>query len=290
MRRHYLNLTNGLEALSELLAAGETYSFLRIRSTTVERLDWHLLLVEELGADLLMHLALGHECVVHDRGTLRLLSKTLYHAVPLVKYVLTRRWYNEHAAEAEVVSLGPRGGQAPDRRAEFKEIYAAVVEAPSPEGARVRSMLDYFGRYRSGGVVRLTTSGGSTTHDGDRLYYWRLSEQAWPGRAPCPDRIMQTFVRALERVQDPIPEELQQEVHCSTSAGGTTSRASPSARRCCGSSTLPRATPCGCTPLRCACRSAPGSRTGRGSRRSSPSCGSGGTRSARPCAARSSWR
>ena len=39
MRRYYINLTNGLEALAEVQASGEPWAFCRLRSTTLERRD-----------------------------------------------------------------------------------------------------------------------------------------------------------------------------------------------------------------------------------------------------------
>jgi len=38
--RHYVNLTNGLESLQELIDDGASWSLLRLQSTTIERQDW----------------------------------------------------------------------------------------------------------------------------------------------------------------------------------------------------------------------------------------------------------
>jgi hypothetical protein len=58
--RHFVNLTNGLEALPLLRALGLPSSFVRIRSTDVEQQAYGAL-VAGLDANLLMALALGHE-------------------------------------------------------------------------------------------------------------------------------------------------------------------------------------------------------------------------------------
>ena len=55
MRKHYINLTDGLEALPEVQATGEPWAFSRIQSTTIERRDWWSLLMIDLGEDLPMH-------------------------------------------------------------------------------------------------------------------------------------------------------------------------------------------------------------------------------------------
>ena len=108
--RHYVNLTNGLESLREVVDAGAPWSFLRLQSTTIERQDWVKLFLTDLSDDLLMHLALGWRCVVHDRGTNRPFSKTIYYALPLVKYVLDRRWYEHAPAEVWNRGLAPAPG------------------------------------------------------------------------------------------------------------------------------------------------------------------------------------
>lgn len=170
-RRHYINLTNGLAALDHVRATGESWSITRIRSTTLERADWYGLLMVDLDADLLLHLALGVECVIHDRGTRRPLSKTLYFGVPLVRYLLERWWYGRQPAS--VPTRGPRSGPGPDRVAEFAAIYEATIASPSADGGQVRSRLDYFGRYAGGEMseVRLVVAGGPTYHDGDREHW-----------------------------------------------------------------------------------------------------------------------
>jgi len=68
--RHYLNLSNGVEALDKLLAAGvpaEHISFCRIQSSQCEAQDFTGL-ISNLDNDMLVHLALGHECRIYDFG------------------------------------------------------------------------------------------------------------------------------------------------------------------------------------------------------------------------------
>ena len=168
-RRHYLNLTNGLEDLDLVLALGEPWVISRIRSTTLEHADWWGLFMVDLDADLLLHLALGTPCVLHDRGTRRFLSKTLYFGAPLIQYVLERFWYGR--VPASVPTVGPRGGRGPDVAAKFAEIYNELIEAPNHQAGQVRDRLGYFARYASCGHVRFEVAGGSTEHDGE-MSHW----------------------------------------------------------------------------------------------------------------------
>ena len=163
--RHYVNLTNGLEDLADLLAAPTGWSFSRLRSTTIEREKWDVF-VGEVPDDMLMHLALGWRCVVHDRGALRPLSKTLFFGVPLVRYVLDRTWTG--VTPEQVPLVGPRGGPAPDGAARMDAIYRGLSHDTI---ARVR----YYARYWTGGPADLVGYGSATEHDGNVVYYAHLA-------------------------------------------------------------------------------------------------------------------
>lgn len=175
MRKHYINLSNGVEALSEVQASGEPWAFVRFRSTTIERSNWGVLLGRELCDDLLMHLALGFDCVLHDRGTLRPLSKTCYFGVPLVAYTLDRFWFG---ALSQSQHLGPRGGPGPDRSLLFQEIYRQVIEEKGPQGGILRERLSYFRRFLACDRVTFSVSSKSTARDGDRSFQQALVSQS----------------------------------------------------------------------------------------------------------------
>ena len=66
-RCHFINLTNGLEALP-LLGDGHDVNFVRIQSSKCEANDFYGLLAD-LDHNLLFRLATGHECVVYDYGS-----------------------------------------------------------------------------------------------------------------------------------------------------------------------------------------------------------------------------
>lgn len=176
--RHYVNLTNGLESLPELVDAGALWSFLRLQSTTVERQDWVKLFLTDLSDDLLMHLALGWRCVIHDRGTNRPLSKTIYYAIPLVRYVLDRRWYE--FAPAEVWNQGRRGGRGSNVVAQYAKIYHDLFVHTMADTGRVKRRVEYYRRYLVASVdgVQLVGASSATTRDGDGAYYRNLAHAA----------------------------------------------------------------------------------------------------------------
>ena len=173
MRKHYINLTDGLEALPEVQATGEPWAFSRIQSTTIERRDWWSLLMIDLGEDLPMHLALGWECILHDRGTRRPRSKTCYYAVPLLAYILNRRWYG---LAPEVAPMqGRRGNAATNAARYFAQVYREVVEGGDAQAGRVRRRLDFFGRFAVGRPARLVGCSRATERDGDKVFYRGLA-------------------------------------------------------------------------------------------------------------------
>jgi len=176
--RHYVNLTNGLESLQELIDDGASWSLLRLQSTTIERQDWVKLFLTDVSDDLLMHLALGWRCVVHDRGTNRPLSKTIYYALPLVKYVLDRRWYE--LSPAEVWNQGRRGGRGSNVTAQYAKIYHDLFVHTAADTGRVKQRVKYYRRYLVASVdgVRLAGACSATTHDGDGAYYRDLAHTA----------------------------------------------------------------------------------------------------------------
>ena len=66
--RHYINLSNGIEAIGPLLEAGllpDHVRFCRVQSSHCEAQDFHAIL-QNLDHDLLMHLALGFDVRVYD--------------------------------------------------------------------------------------------------------------------------------------------------------------------------------------------------------------------------------
>lgn len=167
MKHYFLNLTNGIERLPEL--QGEKVSFVRIRSTTVERKDWHYLL-NDLDHNFLLHLALGQECVFVDYGTNRKNSKTCYMAVPLIKYILTRRWLGR---EEKGYRLGRQSDEKFfDVQYLFGHIYDRLfVFDQNNDKIKLKRKLDYYKRFVNTDTLRLETLCESTSNDGKYQYY-----------------------------------------------------------------------------------------------------------------------
>mmetsp|Transcript_2664 Transcript_2664/g.5545 ORF Transcript_2664/g.5545 Transcript_2664/m.5545 type:complete len:267 (+) Transcript_2664:10-810(+) len=94
--KHFVNLSNGAEALAPLLQAGlppEQCSFVRIQSTHCERKDFNGVL-SNLDHNLLIHLAMGFECRVYDFGSRSppFVPRALWYGLEWSKYALARLW------------------------------------------------------------------------------------------------------------------------------------------------------------------------------------------------------
>ncbi|GFR45807.1 hypothetical protein Agub_g7263, partial [Astrephomene gubernaculifera] len=92
--RHFVNLTNGIEALPMLHELQLPYSFVRIQSTACEQ--QHLeALMNELDPSLLLSLALGHCCLVYDCGSRGRdgTPRALWYGLEFVRYTLTKLWF-----------------------------------------------------------------------------------------------------------------------------------------------------------------------------------------------------
>lgn len=91
---HFLNLTNGLEALPMLRAAGIDPGFVRLQSTLCEQGQLEKV-ISDLEAALLLHLALGHCCLVYDFGSRnkkRAAPRALWYGLEFVRYALSCAW------------------------------------------------------------------------------------------------------------------------------------------------------------------------------------------------------
>lgn len=138
---HFLNLTNGLEWADAI----ETYSFIRVESTAIEKNDGPRIL-RDLDANFLMELASGSDCHFYDCGTRRETSKTVSVGVPFILGVLTDLW-----------------------------IGSEPFVARTSEARAVKRKLQYFGRYLNASALRLTGHSRSTQRDGDKPFYRNLA-------------------------------------------------------------------------------------------------------------------
>ena len=111
--RHYINLSNGLEALKLLEESGVPASqlrFMRLQSSHCEAQDFNGIL-QSLDSNLLMHLALGFECRIYDYGSrgnywegpdgqpvLRYVPRAMWWGLEWSRFALTKIWHLEGSA------------------------------------------------------------------------------------------------------------------------------------------------------------------------------------------------
>jgi hypothetical protein len=151
--KHYLNLTNGIEA-GPRLAIGEPWGFVRIQSTACEQKRWDFL-IQDLDVDLLAHLAAGVRCVVWDFSQRKRVPRSLYHGIEWIRYACERRWFGK-SIEATV-----RGN---DCRDYFDRSYRAMDR-------RTKSKLDYHRRFLLCDATQLDIAPGMTAYDGQDAFY-----------------------------------------------------------------------------------------------------------------------
>jgi hypothetical protein len=169
--KHFVNLTNGIEALPHL----RDYSFIRIQSTTLERKNYYKLFVD-LDHNLLMWLALGYECFVYDFGTNRPVSKTIYLGLPIIEYCLNKYWLGY---EMKSVMAGRRFQMNIKDYVE-SEVYSKLFLYHSEKNLQAKISLDVKYRYYRKFIpehlpnIKLVGKSASTIHDSDIEFYKEL--------------------------------------------------------------------------------------------------------------------
>ena len=95
-KRIYLNLTAGLEfILRNKIELTSEVVFVRLRSSHIEQKAWNKFFYA-FPDDLLLHLALGYECIILDASANRGgRSKIVRIGVPVAKYILSRIWFGK---------------------------------------------------------------------------------------------------------------------------------------------------------------------------------------------------
>ena len=94
--KHFLNLSNGVEAALPLIQAGlpvEQINFVRLQSTHCENRD-HCGVLESLDNNLLINLALGFDCRIYDFGSRAqpFVPRALWWGMEWSRYTLCRAW------------------------------------------------------------------------------------------------------------------------------------------------------------------------------------------------------
>jgi len=150
MIKHYINLTNGIEAIPEIK---EDYHFIRIQSTACEQKRWNFL-IQDLDNDLLMNLALGHTCIVYDYSK-KGVSRALWQGVEFIRYVLNLYWLGEE--------ITPFMRNLQEVRDYFYSEYSKLDN-------RTFKKLDYFVKFLLTNKIQLLSCGKHT--DKDNKYDW----------------------------------------------------------------------------------------------------------------------
>ena len=178
--RHFINLSNGAEAIGLLTKAGvppEAISFMRIQSSHCEAQDFNGIL-QNLDHNLLMHLALGYDCRVYDFGSRGNLwegdSENPGSSEPVQKYVPRALWWGlewSRYALSRLWRLEDDCATPPLLRGyNVETLYASKLsELPKP----LRKKLKYYRNHLAPELTSLRLKGyfAGTLLDGNKEAY-----------------------------------------------------------------------------------------------------------------------
>lgn len=172
--KHFINLTNGIEKIPELLESNIPFEFCYIASTTIERKDYIKLFLD-LDHNLLLNLAIGNKCYFYDYGTNRVMSKTCYSAVPLINYILTRYWLSK-----DDINLCYRYTRTGKEKLSVGNYYNYIYEQlflydSNSEKQKVKTKLKkYKNKFLLTKEIQLIPISKSTINDGDYEFYKQI--------------------------------------------------------------------------------------------------------------------
>lgn len=155
--KHFLNLTNGLEAL-------DRYSFneinvIRIQSTKLER-GLYEDVIMDLDYDFLLHLALGFRCVVYDftrRGKNKK-SRAMWQGIEWIKYVLNRIWFDQEITCEHGMHL------------HFQKMYCQLKK-------KTKAKIKYFRKFLKTDRLTIEIVCDLTENDGKYCYFSELLDK-----------------------------------------------------------------------------------------------------------------
>jgi len=152
--KHFINLTNGIEALEKFNIPANEVHFIRIQSCYVESRLYNDILLE-IDQNFLMFAALGYECNVYDFSARTDDPKAMYMGMAWIKYVLERRWL----------------GLQPKLIVKDKDItnYADELYCKIPK--RLKTRLDYFKKYLATAELHINIITSTTANDNNNEYY-----------------------------------------------------------------------------------------------------------------------
>ena len=164
MTKHYINLTNGIEAISEHNLSN--FSFIRIQSSACEQRLWDKLLLD-LDYDFLMNVALGNECIIYDYAARKNIPRAVYQGVEFIKFVLQRCWYGTINT-----AYTCRSGNM-DKKI---NVTGYFVKAYNSLSEQTKTKLKYFKPFL-GGKVDIQCVTNATIHDGDKNFYAKILKE-----------------------------------------------------------------------------------------------------------------
>ena len=156
--KHYLNLSNGLEALTKYYF--HDINVIRIQSTKMENTDQWEDVIMDLDYDFLLHLALGFRCVVYDftrRGKNKK-SRAMWQGMEWVKYVLNRIWFDQET-------------QAENGMHKFFQQQSRKLSK------RTRRKIKYFRKFLKTDKLTIEIVCNLTKHDGEYCYFSTLLDR-----------------------------------------------------------------------------------------------------------------
>ena len=163
--RHYVNLSNGIEALEGLPKAD--VRFMRLQSTSCEHKHWDRIL-DGLPDDFLLSLAAGEHVIVHDRACsdrAQGLSWAQWQGIDWVRYALARADWglvtNENVYRSTFEGY-------------WREVWQHLPDATV-------GRLRWYSRWVRVDTILLTCEGGIAQHDGDSVWH-RKTWSEWHRR------------------------------------------------------------------------------------------------------------
>lgn len=154
MRKIFLNLTNGLEAIERYGLNITGLDFIRIQSSHCEAGDYEAIL-REIDHNFLMNLAIGNACVVYDFGAGTDIPKAVHLGLTWIEFVLNKRWFGK---EIDVYSRGNKLNSM------FREKYHKLPK-------KLFKKVDYYKTFINKDRIYLSAVCESTDKDNDKEYY-----------------------------------------------------------------------------------------------------------------------
>jgi len=150
---NFINLTNGIEAITKYNLNLPDVRFLRIQSTACEQKHWEQI-IRGLSPDFLLLAALGKQIVIYDFSNKRKIPRSLWQGLEWIKFVLYRKWFNKVYSPS---------GRAQGMKNYFNDQYSQLSQS-------TKAMLSYYKKFLVGDI-KINFYSDYTTCDGDYEYY-----------------------------------------------------------------------------------------------------------------------